>query len=111
MAQQRVCICKQCGEVFIGWPQSLYCKECGIKRRREQSRKRSAQQYVKKSPATKQYQNDPCYGCSYWRRISGMDGVSHCCHYLLLTGKRRERDGDRCLSKTSEVIIEDKPAW
>lgn len=111
MGQQRECTCAVCGEVFIGWPQSLYCKECGIKRRREQSRKRSTQQYVKKDPTPHQPQNNPCFGCSYWQRISGMDRVSHCCHYLLLTGKRRERDGDRCLSWTSEEITEGKTVW
>lgn len=36
-----------------------------------------------------------CDGCIYWRW--GFDG-GNCCHHLLYTGKRRLRDGDKCLS-------------
>ena len=46
-----------------------------------------------------------CYGCVYWRGISNTyPGKDRCCHHLLDTGKRRERNGDRCLSKKWATI-------
>lgn len=44
-----------------------------------------------------------CSGCWYWRGANG--DKSQCfkfCHYMVLTGKRRERDGDKCLSRTTQ---------
>ena len=38
-----------------------------------------------------------CSGCIYWRAAGGA-GLENCCHCLLDTGKRRVRDGDKCLS-------------
>lgn len=40
-----------------------------------------------------------CEGCVYHRRL---DSELLCCHYLLDTGKRREKNGDVCLSRSEE---------
>ena len=37
-----------------------------------------------------------CAGCKYYRRLGNDHAM--CCNYLLDTGRRRERDGDECLS-------------
>ena len=42
-----------------------------------------------------------CRGCIHWRAAGGA-GLENCCHCLLDTGKRRVRDGEKCLSYTSD---------
>ena len=42
-----------------------------------------------------------CNGCIYWRAAGGA-GLENCCHCLLDTGKRRVRDGEKCLSYTPD---------
>ena len=49
---------------------------------------------------SKQEINERCVGCTYWRPIAPTAVSSiKCCHHLLDTGKRREVDGDICLSR------------
>lgn len=43
-----------------------------------------------------------CKGCAYWNSGTGDKQCLKFCHYMLLTGKRRERDGDLCLSRTEK---------
>ena len=42
-----------------------------------------------------------CKGCRYWKNdnASYLAGGLMFCHHLLYTGKRRKKDGDKCLSK------------
>lgn len=42
-----------------------------------------------------------CEGCWYWKPLGGTGGTL-CCTYMVMHGKRRERDGDKCLSRTTE---------
>lgn len=42
-----------------------------------------------------------CRGCIHWRAAGGA-GLEKCCHYLLITGEGRVRDGERCLSYTAD---------
>lgn len=44
-----------------------------------------------------------CRGCVYWKSLNGGPGeCSKACHYLLETGLRREREGDRCLCRKAK---------
>lgn len=38
-----------------------------------------------------------CEGCIYWKSLSGCGGDA-CCHYILMEGHRRVRDGEKCYS-------------
>lgn len=40
-----------------------------------------------------------CEGCLYHMPLTSSSNLK-ICHHLLLTGKRRRRDGDKCLSNT-----------
>ena len=40
---------------------------------------------------------EQCNGCKYWQFLSGLN--CNACHYLVDTGKLRERNGDICLSR------------
>ena len=45
---------------------------------------------------------EQCNGCYFWRSLHGTGATAYkdkCCHYLLITGERRKRDGDKCLSR------------
>jgi hypothetical protein len=42
--------------------------------------------------------NETCQNCIYWKNISDYSQGSKCCHYLLIKGTSRQRDGDKCLS-------------
>lgn len=115
----------ECGNVFVGGSRAKYCLECRKKRDREIQRlcreKRKEREKLcaeegadpkpaptgkKKGPNTKQ-----CRGCTYWVKIIGAGDVTHCCHYLLHTGKCRERDGDRCLSRTTKAVKPNISPW
>lgn len=38
-----------------------------------------------------------CEGCIYWKSLSGCGGDA-CCHYILMEGHSRARDGEKCFS-------------
>ena len=38
-----------------------------------------------------------CEGCIYWKSLSGYGGDA-CCHYILMEGHSRVRDGEKCCS-------------
>ncbi len=43
-----------------------------------------------------------CAKCKYWRTGGGGCGSERAfkfCHFLLVTGMRRERNGDECMSR------------
>ena len=40
-----------------------------------------------------------CKDCIFWGNADGSGQTIKFCHHLLLTGKRRKKDGDKCLSK------------
>lgn len=124
--QLRPHTCEMCGSPFVGGAKAQYCPDCRAKRDREavrasqaksRERKRraaaesaeakpAAAEKKKKGPDTKQ-----CRGCSYWRKITGTGDAACCCHYLQYTGKRRERDGDRCLSRTTKAVKPNQVPW
>ena len=124
--QLRSHTCEQCGAAFVGGVRAQYCPDCRAKRDREAVRasqaksrdrerravaegaeaKPAAARKKKKGPNTKQ-----CRGCTYWGRITGAGDVTHCCHYLQYTGKQRERDGDRCLSRTTKAVKPNQSPW
>lgn len=117
--------CKICGAAFTGGNRALYCPECRGKRRREAerlSRERKKEreklsqtgetEETPKAPAKKKAPNTrQCRGCSYWRRITSNAGAAYCCHYMLDTGCCRERDGDRCLSRTTKAAKPNISPW
>ena len=41
-----------------------------------------------------------CAGCTYWKHLGWSWSSEKACHHLLDTGKMRQMDGDRCLSRT-----------
>lgn len=115
--------CEMCGAAFIGGGKAKYCLECRKRRDREIQRlcreKRRERESgnepegaepkpaaKKKAPNTRQ-----CRGCSYWRRITSNAGETYCCHYMLDTGHCRERDGDRCLSRTTKAAKPNISPW
>lgn len=41
-----------------------------------------------------------CEGCVYYKSLGACgEGTESACHYLLIRGKMRERDGDNCCSR------------
>lgn len=42
---------------------------------------------------------EQCKGCRYWKSTNGTEKAEHFCHYLLMNGKMRPRDGDKCLGR------------
>ena len=51
-----------------------------------------------------------CEGCVYHRPFNrGYSEDIRCCHYLLETGRRREKNGDICLSRSEEREKNDNP--
>lgn len=42
---------------------------------------------------------EQCKGCVYWNSANGMKTVDHFCHYLLVNGKMRPREGEKCLGR------------
>lgn len=41
-----------------------------------------------------------CEGCVYYKSLGACgEGTERACHYLLIRGKMRERDGDNCCSR------------
>lgn len=42
-----------------------------------------------------------CKGCVYWKPLSGGSNGKACHHYLE-TGQRRVKDGEKCLSRTTQ---------
>lgn len=121
--QLRSHTCEACGAPFTGGVNAKYCPTCRKKLDLEAVRKSYAKRKArekrtaaeagakptaekKKGPNTKQ-----CRGCSYWGKIVGAGDVTHCCHYLQYTGKQRERDGDRCLSRTAKAVKPNKSPW
>ena len=43
-----------------------------------------------------------CENCVWWRSAGSTNSCIHCCHHLLITGKRRKREGDKCLSRETK---------
>ena len=51
-----------------------------------------------------------CEGCVYYRPFNRAGSEKlFCCHYLLDNGKRREKNGDICLSRSEEREKNDNP--
>lgn len=46
---------------------------------------------------------EQCKGCYFWKNINSSGtaykGSEKCCHYLIITGECKKRDGDKCLSR------------
>ena len=129
MARAEVRTCEVCGQKFDGYSTSRYCRECRLTVQKENQRRaverfRAAEAQARAKAVAKELaeeekrrkkkvvpNTEQCEkGCSFWGRISGFD-VSRCCHHLLRTGKRRQREGDRCLSFTTEPIEEKENPW
>lgn len=51
---------------------------------------------------------EQCRGCTYFRALGwggrGKNDGFRVCHYMLYTGKRRQRDGDKCLEYSKKRI-------
>lgn len=45
--------------------------------------------------------NAQCVGCTYWRKFEPSQKMK-CCHYIVDRGVARKRDGDVCLSRSTE---------
>ena len=56
------------------------------------------------SAPTKKYFLPECRGCSYWRGMSSTQVKSVCCcHYMLDTGKRRQMENGKCISRLNST--------
>ena len=49
--------------------------------------------------ADRNMNTEQCKGCVYWNSANGMKIVDHFCHYLLVNGKMRPREGEKCLGR------------
>ena len=49
--------------------------------------------------ADRNMNTEQCKGCVYWNSANGMKKVDHFCHYLLVNGKMRPREGEKCLGR------------
>ena len=49
---------------------------------------------------------EQCKGCGYYKTLNGMDG-QRCCHYLLMTLKRRGWDEDGTCHSRHEGAVDD----
>lgn len=43
-----------------------------------------------------------CRDCVYFKYTGWVGHSDQACHYMLATGQRREKDGDKCLSRTTK---------
>ena len=46
-----------------------------------------------------------CEGCIYYKSLGACgEGTEKACHYLLICGKPRVRDGEKCRSRQEEKV-------
>lgn len=48
--------------------------------------------------------DEKCEHCAYWRPVNGFK-AGNCCHYMLDTGKRRDRDEEGCKSFSTKRAV------
>ena len=46
-------------------------------------------------------EKNQCEKCTYWKPLCSCM-QEKCCHYLLITGEGRARDGEKCLSYAAD---------
>lgn len=46
-----------------------------------------------------------CKDCIFYRQIRGIEGESKCCHYAVITMKKRKEKVGKCLSYESKKCV------